>query len=174
MKNVEKEWIKDYQEFLNGPRTAVPEEISKKILTKINSDLNPSATTVFAKLFITHAITGTLSLTICEQFGVAPFRTGFSLSHYFMKFGHNVCLFLCGFLFVSLSVVMARFILRNEDFRVLGKNAKFQIPILSMVSLSIFWMIGAEIFLELSLLWLLGAMLGGLIPAIMMQRSVSK
>ena len=169
MKMNEKDWLKEYQEFVETPKSAVPAEISSKILSQINKDLNPSAGIVFAKLFGIHAGVGTLSLAICDQFGMTPFHTGFSLSNYFMKFGHNVCLFICGFLFVSLSVLMARLILSQEEFNVLGKNSKVQIPSLSVFSLLVFWTLGAEMFFNLSLLWLLGANLGGMLPTLLLR-----
>jgi hypothetical protein len=160
-KITEKEWIEDFQEFVRSDGVPVPEGISKQILAQVHRDLNPSAWMVFVKLLGVHAVVGTLSLAICNQFGITPFQTGFSLSDYFMKFGHSTCMFLCGVLFVSLSVLLSRSVIQPEELRVLRNKAWFEVFGLSMISLGVFAAVGAEITLAIGLLWLAGAMLGG-------------
>lgn len=78
-----------------------------------------------------------------------------------MKFGHSACMFLCGVLFISLTVMLGRMIFTQDEFRVLSKNAALQIFSLSVFSLVAFTAFGAEIALSIGVLWLTGAMLGG-------------
>ena len=160
-KITEKEWIEDFQEFVRSEGTPVPEYISKAVLSQVHQDLNPSAWFIFMKLLGIHSVVGTFSLAICNQFGINPFQTGFSLSNYFMKFGHSTCMVLCGVLFVSVSVFSTRTLIRPEELRVLRKNAVLEVFGLSMISLGIFAALGAEITLAIAILWLIGAMLGG-------------
>jgi hypothetical protein len=164
-KITEKEWIEDFQEFVRSDGATVPEHISQTVLSQVRRDLSPSAWLVFAKLLGVHTITGTLSLAICNQFGINPFQTEFSLSDYFMKFGHPTCMFLCGVLFLSVSLLLCRSIILPEDLRVLRRNAWIQVFGLSMISLAVFAVVGAQLTLAIAILWLIGAMLGGTIVA---------
>lgn len=161
-KITEKEWLEDFKDFVSSEGTPVPEEISQSIFKRIRKELNPSAWLVFLKLIGIHTFVGTLSLTICDQFGVSPFNTGFSLSTYFMKFGHPVCMALCGVLFISLTVALGYFFLNRDEFRVLSKNAPLQVFSLSVLSLVAFIGFGAQIVIGIGVLWLVGALLGGI------------
>lgn len=158
----EKEWVQDFQDFVNSEGGPIPEEISQKILRRIRADLNPSAWIVFAKMLGVHTVVGTLSLGICDQFGLSPFRTGFSLSNYFMSLGHSTCMVLCGFLFIGLSILLAGLVLRKEEVRVLAKNAPLQVFGLGVLSLAAFIGFGAQFVLGIAALWLVGAMIGGI------------
>jgi hypothetical protein len=160
-KITEQEWINDFQDFVKSEGEAVPKEVTAKILSRVHKDLNPSAWVVFAKTLGIHSIVGTLSLAICNQFGINPFAVGFSLSDFFMKFGHSTCMFLCGVLFLSLSLCLSRLLLHPEEFFVLKKNVWLQTFALSMISLGIFSILGANLALSFAGLWLAGAMLGG-------------
>lgn len=163
MKRTEREWLDDFREFIDADKSPVPADISERILGRVRSDLNPSAWIVFAKLLSIHLVVGTLSLAVCNQFGLNPFHTGFSLADYFMKFGHSTCMVLCGVLFISLTVALGRFFLRGEELLVLSRNAFLQVFGLSVLSLVAFIGFGAEVVAGIGLLWFLGAMLGGVI-----------
>lgn len=158
----EKEWLEDFQDFVRTDGGPVPLETSKAILERIHKALSPSPWIIFFKLMSVHTIVGTLSLAICNQFGMNPFQTNFSLSEYMMKFGHSACMTFCGFVFISLTVALSRPLLRPEEFRVLKKNAPLQIFALSSLSLVTFFAFGAEIIFTVGLLWFFGAMLGGM------------
>lgn len=169
----EKEWLEDFKDFVNSDGVPVPEEISNRILRQVHRDLNPSTWLVFGKLLGIHALVGTLSLSICNQFGLNPFHTNFSLSDYFMKFGHSTCMVLCGVLFISLTIGLSYLVLRREELLVLSKNAPLQVFGLSILSLVAFVGFGAEIVLGVASLWFLGAMIGGLVAAkVFIQRPV--
>ncbi|MGE3757699.1 MAG: hypothetical protein AB7H97_08080 [Pseudobdellovibrionaceae bacterium] len=161
----EKEWLEDFKAFVDSDGAEVPEEISNQILRKIHRDLNPSAWLVFSKLLGIHALVGTLSLAVCNQFGLNPFHTNFSLSDYFMKFGHSTCMALCGVLFISLTVGLCYVVLRREELFVLLKNAPLQVFGLSILSLAAFVGFGAEIVFGIAVFWFLGAMIGGIVTA---------
>ena len=158
MKNVED----DFRDFMKSD-CMPPVDLSEKILAVVRKDLNPSAWSVFAKLLGTHAVVGTLSLSICDQFGMNPFSSGFSLSEYFMRFGHSICMTLCGFLFLSLSIFFAWIYLRPEEMKVLWRNSWLQLPSLALLSLVAFALFGGEILLSIGVLWFLGAVTGGFV-----------
>lgn len=172
-KLTEKDWVEDFQEFVRSEKASVPEDVTKNIWQTVYRDLNPSAWLVFLKVLGIHSVVGTLSLAICNQFDINPFRTGFSLSDYFMKFGHSTCMVMCGILFVGLSVLLSRMVIRPEELRVFRKNAWLEVFGLSMISIGVFASLGAQLTVAVALLWLLGAMLGGVSMASIPLRSVT-
>lgn len=160
---TEKEWLEDFNDFMKSDGVTVPDEVSQNVLQYVHAALNPSSWSVFLKLLGIHGVVGTLSLAICDQFGINPFSTGFSLAQYFMKFGHSVCMTICGFLFISLSIFFSRHIFRQEEFIVLKKNVLTQAFSLSAISLGVFMIFGAEFALSIGVLWIMGAVLGGFV-----------
>ena len=171
-KITEKEWLEDFNDFVSHKDASVPEELSQKIFSYVHRDLNPSPSKVFVKLTVIHALVGTLSLSICDQFGMNPFNRSFSLSEYFMRFGHSVCMSLCGFLFLSLSVLIAWFFLRPEELQRLWKTSWIQIPSIAMLSLAAFAALGADLFVGIAGLWFLGAVIGGLLTTYLVSRAL--
>ena len=159
---TEKEWLEDFKDFVATKEIAVPEDVSRRILSRVHRDLNPSSWLVFLKLLGIHSVVGTLSLAICDQFGMSPFNTNFSLTQYFMKFGHSFCMMLCGFLFLGLTGVFCQTVLRQEEFLVLKKNAVIQVFFISALSLVSFVAFGREFVFGAFLLWILGALIGGI------------
>jgi len=161
----EKQWLDEFKAFIQTEGAPVPKEVSENILNRVRADLNPSAWSVFAKLLGIQLVVGTLSLAVCNQFGLNPFRTTFSLSDYFMTFGHSTCMFLCGVLFIGLTIVLGQLVLRREEFLVLSKNAPLQVFGLSVFSLAALIGFGAEVVLGIGALWFIGAMAGGVMAA---------
>ena len=140
----------------------VPEAVSQSLFETVRADLNPSAWAVFVKILGIHSIVGFLSTAVCDQFGMSPFQSGFSLSEYFMQFGHSVCMFLCGLLFMSLGVAAARIVLSLEEVRVFRSNAFLQVFVLCLISLGTFLALGAEVVFVFAMIWFVGSLLGGL------------
>lgn len=161
----EREWLDEFNQFISSEGAPVPQNISEKILKRTHSWMNPSAWLVFLKLLGVHSVIGTLSLAICNQFGLNPFNTKLSLAEYFMTFGHSVCMVLCGVIFVSFSLVVSWIILSRDEFSTIKKNVVIQIFSLSLLSLAVMAAFGAHLTLGIALLWLLGAFLGGALPA---------
>jgi len=166
MKQTEKQWVDEFKEFVQAEGVSVPQELSQKILDRIQKTMTPSPWLVFAKLLGIHSVVGTLSLAVCNQFGLNPFNTNFSLSDYAMKINHSFCMSFCGFLFIGLSVSLAFLFLKQEEILVLKKNSFVQIFSLSILSLVIFFAFGAEIVLSIGLLWMAGASIGGMTPVL--------
>lgn len=165
MKLNEKEWLEEFKEFVQAEGTLVPKDITDNILKRVCADLNPSPWMVFVKLLGIHLVVGTLSLAICSQFGLNPFHTSFSLSEYFMKFGHSTCMVLCGVLFIGLTILLGQLVLRREELLVLSRNAPLQVFGLSVLSMAVFIGFGAEVVLGIGILWFVGAMIGGMAAA---------
>jgi len=160
-KFTEKEWLEDFREFVETKGEKVSDDLSQRILARVRKDLNPSSLLVFSKLLGVHAVVGTLSLAVCDQFGVRPFNWNFSLAEYFMKFGHSACMVFCGFLFLGLTSFFAWHFLKPEEFLVLKKNVVIQVFFLSVLSAVAFLAFGAQLMMSALLFWMFGALLGG-------------
>lgn len=162
--NDPKEWMKEYSEFVHAEETRVPRELNQKVLSHIQSLLNPSAWMVFAKLLGIHFVVGFFSLGICHQFGMNPFGTTRSMSDWFMDmWGHNVCMVGCGVIFVSFSILAAGYFLTVEEVKALRRTEFLQTLALGAFSLVVFAIFGTELALTFAGLWLLGALIGGFI-----------
>lgn len=160
----ENQWLKEFNEFISVEPTNPPQSFSEKILTSTKKIMNPSPWLVFLKLLGIHSIFGTLSLAVCNQFGLNPFNTHLSLSEYFMTFGHSVCMSLCGVIFVGSSIIAAWVILNRDEFNIIKKNFFIQIFSLGFLSLATFVALGAHVTFSLAVVWLIGAFVGGAIP----------
>jgi hypothetical protein len=159
-----KEWLKEYNEFLNADEVKVPSELKQRVLDQVHSLLHPSAWLVFAKLLGIHLVVGFLSLSICHQFDMNPFGTEHSLSDWFMStWGNSACMISCGVFFVSFSILTAGYFLSIEEFRVMRGTEFVQIFALGCVSLTIFHFTGTELALTFAGLWMIGALVGGFI-----------
>ncbi len=161
MKKNESQWLNEFKEFLNTEGEEVPPHVSQNILNYVKKELNPPIYKIFNKLLIIHIPVAFLSFLICDQFGMGPFQTDFSLMKYFMYFGHSICMFLCGLFFVSSSILASSFILSPDELRMLKKNSYIHSLLLSSFSIGSFLIFGANITLSIGLIWLFGATLGG-------------
>ncbi len=162
----ENEWLKDYEKFLHSDPIEVPPDLKKSVTLQIQKQMNPRAFQVFLKLIIFHLVTGYLSLAICHQFGINPFNTQFSFDTLMMRYvGHRACMLGCGVLFVSSSFLAAGYFLSVEELKVLKRTGALQTASIALISLGLFISAGAEIALSIALLWVTGAILGGVLTS---------
>lgn len=153
----------DFLNFVKTDHSLAPEELNNKIKSSIASKLKWEPTLLFTKLIFIHIIIGTLSLSICDQFGLDPFNTSFSLSNYFMHWGHTVCMVLCGALFLSFSIIFSTFFTNASEQYLLKKYVSIHMLGLTLISIFLFFILGAEVTLTLALLWSAGAIAGGML-----------
>lgn len=163
MKNSKKtKWESDFTEFLMNEPVEVPRELTEKILLQIKTELNPSFMKVFGKISSTHFVIGFFTLLFCPQFDIS-ITSQLGLVPFLMQFGHEVCTFGCGVIFVGMSVLFSSFYLKPEELKMLKKHQILQLLVLSSLTLGFFIAIGAEIVLSLGLIWLTGAFVGGIL-----------
>lgn len=158
MEQKEKEnWMKEFSEFEQASS-----EVPAGLFSSLTAKLFPNPWKVFGKVAGLHVLVGTFSLAICNQFGLNPFNTPYSLADLFMKTaGHSFCMVGCGIVFVSLTYVLANIFLTLEELESIRKYEWLQIGILSMGSLAAFYFLGAELVGTFAGLWLAGALVGG-------------
>lgn len=164
MKNqFNNEWLQDYEEFVNGDGPTVPAELKERVFKKVQTLVNPSPVLVFLKLMVIHFGVGFLSLSVCHQFGINPFKTEYSLADWFMEVGgYYTCMIGCGVSFVSISLFAAGYFLTIEEVNALRRTEFLQSLVLGLISLGIFVVFGTELVLSVALLWLTGSLIGGL------------
>ena len=161
----------DYDDFLQTEAAPVPDHVKEKTLSTINNWLNPNSSLIFMKILGIYSIFGFLSLSVCHQFGMNPFQTNWSLDQLVMSFGgHQVCMLMCGILFVGLSLLVAGYFLTREEIIVLRRHQILQILSLGLISLGLFSAFGAELLLSIGIIWLVGGLIGGLVAMMALWR----
>ena len=163
MKNSKKtNWESEFADFLLVEPVEVPHKVTETVFSEIHHELNPSSLQVFGKISYTHFIIGFFTLLFCPQFDIS-ITSQLGLVPYFMQFGHEVCTFACGAIFVGISLLASSFHLKPEDIKVLKKYELLQLLVLSSLSLGFFLALGAEIILSLGIIWTAGAVVGGVL-----------
>lgn len=158
--NDGKSWLKEYAEFTNVDATGVT--VPAGVFENLRKRIFPNPWKVFGKVFSIHVVVGFLSLGICHQFGLNPFRTEYSLMNFFMKFGgHSFCMVLCGVLFMTTSLWLANFFLTLEELEAIRRYQWLQLGVISLGSLAAFYFFGAEMVAAFVGLWIVGAFVGG-------------
>lgn len=152
----------EYQEFMGiDPRVY---DIPRSCFVKLKSRLFPNPWRVFGKVAFLHLVFGLLSLLVCNQFGLNPFNTTFSLSNWFIEIGGDMfCMSLCGMLFMGSTYIFSNFFLTLEEFESVKRHKWLQTGVLGLVSLASFYFFGAHLVVAVTLLWLSGVLMGGLL-----------
>lgn len=152
---------KDFESFVNDPAETSG---SSFVLSKIHSQLQkelPSPWTVATKLGFAHLLGSFVTLMSCSQFGVQLFFDGGGLMHYFMKISPQFCNAFCGALYLAISFLMARVILKRDEWLMILRSRVLSISTLALVSLGGLALVSHEVTFEAGLIWLFGAALGG-------------
>lgn len=153
---------KDFQDFLSSKKESPSKQASAKILNYVHSELRPSPKDVFLKLISIHAFIGLITLVFCPQYNLS-FTNSYDIFHYFHhKFGENICMVICGIIFIGTGSIFAASILKYNEINLIRRSKLLYYTSLSILAASILILIGPTTYLDLSLFWLLGASLGGL------------
>ena len=113
----------DLNDFKNNNTSGAPPDVKNNILNYIEKELNPSKTSVFLKLITVQFIVGILTMIFCPQYKLS-FTHNYDLFHYFHHtFGEQVCMIICGSIFVGSGAIIAAQILNITEIKVI--RAKF-------------------------------------------------
>jgi hypothetical protein len=156
------EWLKEFSTFLSVDEIRPPAHVEAAIKTAVERSLNPNPWSVFSKVAFVQVIVGFISLLFCPQFGFSPTGT-MGLMSILMSYGMGVCMAGCGFFFLGSSLLSSSLVLRPEEVQVLYRNRFLQIALVSLLAVGTFLCLGAEIFEVLTLSWMGGSIVGGLI-----------
>lgn len=151
----------DFKSFVQES-AEIPER--SQLLSRIHAEIQkttPSLKKVFIKLSIVHVVASLISLMACDQFGVGFLSYGHNLMHYFMQISETYCYILCGAFYLASTIVVARFVLTFDEWLVIKRSRAMTILSLALISLGAFAIHSHEVTLEVALLWLFGACVGG-------------
>jgi hypothetical protein len=158
--NSRQQWLKEYREFLGTNDVPPPVHVTESIQGFVKRDLHPSFASIFTKLALVYVPVGSLSLLICAQFGVGR---GHALSDIFMSYGHLTCMTICGALFLGMPMFAALLFLSPSEKKAIRQKAYLPILTVGLVSLFVFFCLGAEISTLVAMAWLGGGFVSGIL-----------
>lgn len=138
----------------------IPAELSDKIKKNIEEKLLPKKSYLLGKILLLHLITTLVTLSICPQFGFQVFKSDYNLMNLFMVWGKPFCDFACGVFFTATSMTSAHFLMSRDEIRALRFQKTLLVAFLLLISLGFFFIMSPDLFLQFTLLWLVGAILG--------------
>lgn len=140
--------------------TKIPSSLNEKILSDVHKKLHPKLSHLMGKVFLVHVLTAVVTLAVCPQFGFKAFKLPINLMHSFMVFGLPICNFLCGLFFTATSMLVASIVLERDEMRALKHQKILAMATLLLSSIGFFSIMNPNLFIEFSLMWLLGAVIG--------------
>lgn len=147
---------RDFNDFLNTSKKA-PLEMDNQVLNYINSELNPSHKLIFYKLVLIHGFIGLLTMLFCPQFSLS-LTNNYQLFHYFHHtFGEAVCSIICGAIFLGSGTIFAAALLNPLQIKKIKDSQLLYYVSLSIITVSIFTVLGMDLYLKLVFFWILGA-----------------
>jgi hypothetical protein len=152
---------KGFDDFSKLTPVDPPEDLARQIAYGTTKELQKNKISAIASVSLIHIVAGTFIIAICPQFDFQIIPNFAGLLTIFMKFGHNVCMFLCGSLFLSSSIVVSAFLLPQTYRRYLYSIRYYKITGLTVGSLVIFALISAVPITFSTILWVCGAILSG-------------
>ena len=156
------QWRKDLKEFDAVEEHRVPPGLSERIQRPIHADLNPSPAGTFLKLASLVAVTGTVSLLVCPQFGLSFTHNRLGLMHYFMTLGPYLCMVACGSVFLGSGALLASIVLTPAEVKLIRRNRVLYFPALAAAALGSFICAGAEMLAFMAGYWFVGSALGAI------------
>jgi len=163
MLNPKENIEKDFFNFQTKDEFSPSEKLSKKIISLIEKDLCPTHKIVFLKLLSIHTFIGAITLLFCPQFNLS-FTNNHKLFHYFhYTFGPSICMLICGSIFLGSGAIFAVSILREAELKLIRTNKYFYYLSITSIALTTFFVFGAEIYLKMSFLWVIGAITSSLL-----------
>jgi len=159
----EQEMLQEFAEFIESEQVAPGNQVDQAIFTMVKSDLHPALWKVYTKVTLVEAAAGLLTLTICPQFGL-----GFGRHNEFLHALHAatpavVFYLLCGLFFVILGATLSGLVLTRDEIRIVGNSRYLYFSVYSVLAYSTLVVLGAEVFVVSSLVWMLGAILGNVL-----------
>jgi hypothetical protein len=152
---------KDYQTFLNQTQDRVPTHLYQTIDDLVRRDLLPRHPLVFAKLLAIQAFIGTLTLFFCPQFSLS-LTNRHDIFHFFHhNFGEWGCMVACGFLFVGSGALFASILLKKAETHLIVQSKYLYYLAISGIAVLGFLLLGAEVYLDLAMAWMVGGILSG-------------
>jgi hypothetical protein len=133
--------------------------LDQKILETVKGKIIPSTPSLILKIFILHLTAAIISLSLCPQFGIKLFNFDINLMSSFMIFGMTLCHFFCGAFFSTLSTIIIWLGLSQDERHFIKFHKSWILALILLSSIGFFAIMRIDLFLEFSLIWILGASL---------------
>ena len=152
----------DLNDFSSSNSFDAPIDIKNSILNYVEKELHPSRVGVFLKLITIQFIVGILTMIFCPQYKLS-FTHNYDLFHYFHHtFGEQVCMIICGSIFIGSGAIIAAQILNKPEIKVIRNYKPLFYIAMSSIFASLFVFISTSAYLSLVPFWLIGASLSGI------------
>lgn len=165
MNNYKESKEADYLDFIKDHGPPPPEKLEWETKMKIRQLLNPSLSQISVKILTVHLFLGFLAFAICPQFGFKYFGEGIGLHRYFMIFGHEVCMVLCGMLLFGITYSASVSILTLGEIRKFNEYKGLITFLLTLITLTPFLIMRSPALPSIQevLNWVFGAFSGGIL-----------
>ncbi len=148
---------KDFDDFRESS-VKPPIHVSNHINQHVMQSLTADSKTVFLKLTFIQSIIGLMTMLFCPQFNMS-LTNNYDLFHYFHhNFGHSICMIICGSIFFGTGAFASSLILNDIEIKKIHESKFLYFVSLSIIFVSSFIVLGAKIYLNLLIFWLLGAL----------------
>ncbi|OIQ18932.1 MAG: hypothetical protein BM556_06520 [Bacteriovorax sp. MedPE-SWde] len=151
----------DFKDFLRTNKSSPSEDTSKNILNSIRREMIPNKGIVFTKLILVQAFIGAITMIFCPQFSMS-LTSNDELYHFFHRtFGHYGCMMVCGSIFIGSGALFSSTILNWAEIRLLKESKLLSYFGLSGLFALSFLFVGAQVYLDVAIAWMIGATLSG-------------
>ncbi|HIJ79214.1 MAG TPA: hypothetical protein HPP69_07840 [Deltaproteobacteria bacterium] len=161
-KNKYGDWESEFLEFIDSNPLSPPPLLTEKIKAEITNELRPAIWLIFSKLAGLQLVCATVTLFFCPQFEIG--FTGHDhladLIPHSDGFGFMV---ICGIIFLGVGAAIAPLFMKKTELLAIDNSGLLYFPTAALVAVMLFYGLGADLSLHLTLPWFLGGALGGLI-----------
>lgn len=153
----------DFPRFVKEDSDSAPSHLSAAILTHVKQEIEPEHKSIFFKLISIQAFVGIVSLIFCPQFELS-LTNNYELFHFFhYKFGEQICMMICGAIFLGSGALAASFLLNRFELKRIGESNFLYSFTIGFIALSVLFVLGTPVYNSLLLFWFSGAIGSNLI-----------
>jgi hypothetical protein len=151
----------DFKDFLKHNESSPSDDLSRNVLNSVRRDMIPNKGVVYTKLVLVQAFIGVITMLFCPQFSMS-LTSNDELYHFFHRtFGHYGCMMVCGSIFIGSGALFSSTIMTWSEIRLVRSSKVLSYLVLSGVFATAFLFIGAEVYLDMAIAWIIGATLSG-------------
>lgn len=153
----------EYNRFLTSKEIPLPIDVEAQSLNHVKEKLDPSFLMLFMKLGLIQTFLGALTMLICPQYGIAFSEYDIMYDFFQTYLGPYGCMIGCGVTFTSIAALTSSLTLTKAEIKKIFNYQWFIFPITAIFFMTIFTTLVQEFYLNVSMLWLTGALIGYLI-----------
>jgi hypothetical protein len=141
----------------------VPAKLRENIYSLVRKDIQPDHKIVFFKLMFIQAVIGFMTMAFCPQFEMS-LTNSYELFHFFHRtFGHKICMFICGSIFIGSGALVANSILTKAEIKRIKGSSFLYYMAISLITVSAFLLLSQNAYLSLVPYWFTGATVSGIV-----------